>query len=198
MLWLYDEAICKDLQNSFQAGVDSQPVVRVIDPDHVMELIAQMKEDTITFPVVAVTRDPDWKVDTERTNFTRQHIGIASVIDPETNMLYYEKSIPIELGYHITIFATNTADMDELVKELLFKYLSMYFLTITLPYESGRKARFGVTCLADQISRESSTANYLSEGKLYRTVIPLVTQGCCLLSYTPQALKRLETEIESE
>lgn len=198
MLWLYDDAICDDLRNSFKADLDSQPVVSVIDPDHIMEIAAQLQDDKIGFPLVAVTRDPNWEVDTERTNFTRQHIGIATVIDPETNMLYYEKTIPIKLGYHITIFTTNTADMDELLKELLFKYLSMYFLTVKLPYESDRKMRFGIECMSDQIERDSGTAEYLAEGKLYRSTIPLKTTGCCLYSYTPKSLKRIETEIESE
>ena len=131
MIYLYDDAIVDDLRKSFQVpDGSSEPVVKVVDPEGIPSLAAQVQEDKIQFPIIALKRRPGVTIDTDRTNFTRIKKGVQSVIDPATNQLYYEKAVPIVLEYEMSVLATRTADQDELVRELLFKYTSMYFLTI--------------------------------------------------------------------
>lgn len=194
MLYLYDSAIAKDIQHSF-SDEHGNSDVKVVDPEAAVNIIAQIQEDNIQFPVVVLTRDTTYSIDTQRSNFTAMHRGVLTVMDTETNKLYYEKSIPITLRYNLTILATNTADVDELVKELLFKYLQMYYLTIQLPYEAERKIRFGVAVRPDiEIQQSSGSFDYLESGKLYQTVIPLTCEGCVLVSYTPVRLKHVGFE----
>lgn len=198
MLYLYDNAIVNDLKRSFNPTAVPNPVVKVIDPEGVVGLAAQLQNDEIQLPIVAVSRNPSVGIDTTRTNFTKAHSGIVSVIDPKTNELYYEKSIPVNLSYELEILTTNTADMDELVKELLFKYTAMYFLRFTLPYECKRQVRFGVTIdPSKDIERKSGSFDYISSGKLHSTTIPLKSDGCVLVSYTAAKLKRTITEVEA-
>lgn len=196
MIYLYDEAICQDLQNSFTSNGGVDPVVRVISEDKIVELAAQIQDDKIHFPIIAIMRADNYSIDADRYNFTRVHKGIVAGIDPEENLIYYEKALPIKLSYTMTIFTTNTADMDELIRELLFKYTQMYFLTIHLPYESNRCVRFGVQAITEEISTESGTADYLKGGSLYRSVIHLVTEGCCLYTYVSKKLTQFSTEID--
>lgn len=196
MLYLYDECITKDLIKSFNPESVENPVVKVIDPESVIGLAAQIQNDEISLPIVAVTRDSVTPIDTDRMNFTRAHIGVQSVLDPETNELYYEKAIPIELSYKLTVLTSNTADMDEIVRELLFKYISMYFLKFTLPYECKRQVRFGIIIDSNtDIERKSSSFEYLQTGELYQSIIPLKCEGCVLVSYTPAKLQRSQTDV---
>lgn len=195
MLYLYDTAICKDLEQSFTDEY-ANSVVRVVPPEDMVNLAAQIQSDMITFPMVAVSRDPDTPVDTSRTNFTRMHTGVASVIDPKTNLIYYEKAIPVKLSYHMTVLGTNVVDMDELVKELIHKYTTMYFLHVDLPYESKRKIRFGIMLDPDAaIESTSAVREYVQGGKLYQTILAFKCEGCVQLLYTPQKLKRVVNEI---
>lgn len=198
MIYLYDDAIVEDLKRSFNPDNVSNPVVKVIDPEGIIQLAAQIQNDEISFPIVALSRDPDTPIDETRINFNQTHFGVANVFDPKTNNLYYERVIPIELGYHLTVLTTNIADMDELLKELMFKYMNMYFLTITLPYESKRKIRFGIVPSFDNIERTSGTLEYLQNGQLYQSIIPLTCEGAVLISYTPAHLRRLEVDVETE
>lgn len=199
MLYLYDNAICEDLQRSFNPDNVPDPVVRVIDPEHAVAIAAQIQQgEKLSFPIVAVFRDLDTPLDAERHNFTKAHRGVATVLDTKTNELYYERSIPIKLSYTLTAVTTNTADMDELVRELLFKYISMYFLTIRSPYECNRKIRFGVSIDADtEISRTSGAYEYSTEGKLYQTKISLQCHGCVLLHYTPAKMMKSEHIVDA-
>lgn len=196
MVYLYDKAICKDLEQSFNTENVENPVVKVIDPEGSIGLAAQIQNDEIKFPIVSVTRDDNFAIDTDRWNFTRAHKGVASVIDNKTNELYYEKVVPIKLSYNLSLLTTNTADMDELFREILMKYTSMYFLKIKLPYECERYVRFGVVVEPDNIEKSSGSFDYIEGGKLYETVIPLRCEGCVLVTYTPAKLKRSEVQIQ--
>lgn len=185
MIYLYDQAVCDDLNRSL--GEDT---VRVIDPEAAVDVLAQIKDDNIKFPVVVVTRSTEYNVDTSRINFTLSHFGIPASIDIDTNKIYNERALPIDLNYNLTVLATNTADMDELMKELIFKYIHMFFLTIKLPYESDRKIRFGISITpGSTISQSSGSVEYIKTGKLYQSILPLKCEGCVLLSYVPHQLQ---------
>lgn len=190
MIYLYDRSIAKDIESSFDPNAMSTPV-KVIDPEGAVNVIAQIKNDELTFPVVVLTRSSNVEIDRDLANFTMMHRGYAQVIDPETNDVYYEKSIPIKLNYDLTVLATNTADMDELLKELMFKYINMYYLTIQLPYESNRKLRFGVVLEDSLIDQSSGSFEYLQAGKLYQSILHLRCEGCREISYTPAKLRRV-------
>lgn len=198
MLYLFDEAICNDLANSFNSDLPNSPIVKVIDPEGIVALAAQIQEDTVSFPLIAIVRTPGYEIDTTRTNFTRMHKGVANVLDKETNELYYEKAIPINLSYTLTVLCTNTTDLDEIVRELIFKYTSMYFLKIQLPYESDRTMRFGVRVdVSKEIEYSSGSFDYLSSGSLYQAMIPIAIDGAVLLHYTPAKLRRMGYETEA-
>lgn len=195
MLWLYDESIADDLRKSFNTSV-LHPYVKVIDPDVNLSIAAQIQNDNISFPIICVVRDDNYQVDTDLTNFTAMHKGVATVIDNKTNNIYYEKSMPIKLGYSLNIIGTNTVDVDELVKEILFKYSDMYFLTIRLPYEGERKLRFGIEFdRQGSIERRSGVAEMINEGTLYETVLPFQTRGVRMITYTPKHLKTFDYDI---
>lgn len=194
MLYNYDNAIAKDLEKSFNSNL----CIKVVDAEKGIDLAAQAENDKISFPLVLLTRYPDAPIDTDRYNFTRAHKGVPAVFDNVKNEIYFEKAVPVKLKYDLTILTTNVADRDELVKELIFKYTSMYFIAMDLPYESSRKIRFGVRIDTDSdISNKSGILEYLDSGTVYQSIIPLKCDGCVLLSYTPVKLKRAQTEVEA-
>lgn len=196
MLYLYDEAIVKDLERSFDPS--SGVVVKAVAQEDIISVAAQIKNDEISLPMIAIVRGQTSDVNTDLINFTRMHKGVATVFDSKSNDIYYEKAIPINLNYTLAILASNTADMDELCRELIFKYTSMYFLAIDTPYESKRRIRFGIRIdLSDTIDRISSQGEYMRNGQLYQTNIPLVCDGAVLLTYTPAHLKRINYETEA-
>ena len=73
----------------------------------------------------------------------------------------------------------------------------MYFVTFELPYECKRKVRFGIRIDTDkEISSKSGVIEYLGEGTLYESIIPLKCDGCVLVSYTPAKLQRSMYNVE--
>lgn len=192
MLYVYDNAIAEDLARSIDPKSEVNDIVRVMGPEGILPLIAEMKEDHIKFPLMCLFREPDTPIDTTRTNFTAMHGGTGTVIDPETQNIYMEKVIPIKLSYTLTMLATNTADSDELLRELLFKYVSQYFINVTLPYEGNRKIRIGLQADPDSVTRKSGALEYIQSGTLYESSFKLNCQGAVYVSYTPKHIERFE------
>lgn len=191
MLWIYDNAIVKDLIQSIDPTGSASNTIKMMGDEGMMGILAQMQEDKIKFPAIFLKRDDDTSLDPKRYNFTRLHKGVPAVFESETNNIYYEKAMPVNISYELHVLTTNTADMDELIRELLFKYSSMYYLTAEVPYESKRKVRFGVAITPDtKITRKSGAADYIESGTLYESIIQLTCEGTVYLHYTPRHLQR--------
>lgn len=189
MLWIYDQAIVDDLKASLTDAANANVIIS--GPDNYQSILAQIQEDTITYPLILLHRGDDTQVITSLMNFTRYQFGVPCVFDNKTNNIYYERALPVALNYSLRILSTNVADTDELARELFYKYISMYYLTIRVPYESDRKLRFGISVDMDYgIKRESANAEYLESGVLYQSTMQLKTEGCVSLTYTPRHLTR--------
>lgn len=192
MLYLYDNAVVDDLKKSFNPDNVPNPIVKVISPDEIMGVAAQIQNDEISLPIVAVSRSNEIKYDMSRYNFTQAKIGVPAEYDSKENIIYYEKAMPIFLEYSITVLTSNQVDLDELVKELLFKYSNQYFLIIRTPYEAKRAIRFGIQLLPDSgVEYESTSKDYWEKGTLYQAIIQMKCDGCVLLSYTPRKVTQL-------
>lgn len=190
MIWVYDNAIVKDLSECIDPNGGANSTVKVMGEDGMMGVFAQLQEDKINFPALFLYRHPETPLDQSRFNFTRMHKGVPCVYDSEKNNIYLEKAIPITLGYDLHVLTTNTVDMDEIIRELVFRYSSMYYLTIEAPYESKRKIRFGVAINPDtNIQRKSANSEYLESGKLYESIIELQCQGAVMLDYTARHMQ---------
>ena len=189
MLYLYDRELVDNLKSSLTDEVNKN--VFLTDAENYPGIVAQIQNDTISYPLILLHRDDDTPILTDLMNFTRYKFGVPCVFDTETNNVYYERALPVDVNYTLRIVSHNVADTDELARELFYKYLSMYYLTIRVPYESDRKIRFGVQVDADYgIKRESGSFEYISTGALYQSTMRLHTEGCVSLTYTPRHLTR--------
>ena len=197
MIYLYDDAIVDDLLKSFNDDV-ANPVIKVFSPDQVIGVIAQAQDDKITFPFITLERPDEISINSQLSNFTRMHKGVSAVIDKTTNNIFNEKAIPVNLSYILSVFTTNQYDMDEIIRELIFKYVSMYFLKIKIPYESKRDISFGVIIDQDYgLQKRSGPSEYTETGQIYQSSITLRCEGCVLIHYTPAHLNRHVTRVET-
>ena len=199
MLYLYDRALIDDLKDSLTENANQN--VFLTNEENFQGILAQIQDDTITYPLILLHRDEDTPINTSLMNFTRYQFGVPCAFDNKTNNVYYERALPVDVNYTLQILTTNVADTDELARELFYKYISMYYLIIRLPYESDRKIRFGINVDTDYgIKKESGSFDYLASGALYQATIRLKTTGCVLLTYTPRHVKRsvVSSDIQTE
>ena len=182
-------AIVDNIKSSLTEEMNQNVVLT--DAENYPGILAQIQDDTISYPLILLHREPDTPIVTELMNFTRYQFGVPCVFDNDKNNVYYERALPVKLTYSLRILSHNVADTDELAREIFYKYISMYFLTIKVPYESDRKIRFGINVDFDYgIKKESSADGYLTSGALYQSTMMLTTDGCVSLTYTPRHLNR--------
>lgn len=190
MIYLYDNALVEDMKRTIDPDGGANPNVVCITIDNYQSTLAQMQEDKIIYPIILLIRDDDIPVKTDLMNFARYKKGVPAAIDPKTNNVYYERALPIDLRYTLQILSTNVADRDEIAREIFFKYESEYYLHIETPYEVKRKVRFGIQVdRSFGIKNDSTSSDYLSEGKIYTSTMELLTDGCVMLHNTPRHLK---------
>lgn len=190
MLWAYDEAIVNDLSSCIDPQGRANNTVKMMGDEGMMGIFAQLQEDRITFPAIFLKRHSETPLDPTRYNFTRMHKGVPCVFDSDKNNIYLEKAVPIQLRYDLHALTTNTADMDEIMRELLFRYTEMYYITMQVPYESKRNIRFGMSINPDTpISKNSGVSEYIEGGRLYESVMEIECQGAVYLHYTPRHLQ---------
>lgn len=195
MLYLYDNAIVEDLKKSFNPDNVPNPIVSVVSPENALEIAAQLQNDDISLPLVAFSRNENIPIDMTRYNFTVAKKGIIAEYDTKENLVYLEKAMPVDLKYDMIALTNNQADMDEIMRELLFKYSQQYFLTIHTPYEAHRPIRFGIEIMKDEgIEQITGSKDYHEGGKLYQSTIHLQCHGCVLLSYTPRKVTNLSMD----
>lgn len=192
MLWVYDEAIVEDLTSCVNPTGEANINVKMMGNEGIIGVLAQLQSDRVSFPIIFLDRHADTPIDRQRYNFSRMHKGVPAVVDTESNTMYLEKSIPIDLKYDLHVLTTNVTDMDEMMKEIIFRYSDMYFLTLELPYEDKRKIRFGMAINPDtSITRKSAAFDYMEDGKIYESILELECQGAVMLSYTPRHMERM-------
>ena len=190
MLWCYDDAITKDLANCIDPSGGASNTVKMMGEGGMMGVFAQLQEDKIKFPAIFLNRHPETPLDSKRYNYTQLHKGVPTTYDPEANNIYLERAVPIQLKYDLHVLTTNTIDQDELIRELLFRYASMYYITMQVPYESKRNIRFGIAINPDtSIQRKSGTTEYIESGTIYEAIMELDCQGAVLLNYTPRHMQ---------
>lgn len=192
MEWIYDKGIVEDLSSCIDPESKANNTVKVMGEEGMIGVFAQLQEDRITFPAIFLQRNSETPLDPARSNFTRLHKGVPCVFDSEKNDIYFEKAAPIQLKYDLHVLTTNTIDMDEMIRELLFRYSAMYYITVQVPYESKRNIRFGISINPDTpIRRNSGATEYVESGKLYESILELECQGAVMLHYTPRHLEGL-------
>ncbi len=190
MIYLFDSAIIDDLKRTIDPDGGANPNVIMTDVDNYAGILAQMQEDKITYPLFLLVRHDDMPISTELWNFARYMKGIPAGFNTKTNEIYYEKALPVDLKYTLWILATNSADRDECAREIYYKYLSMYYLHIDLPYEVDRRIRFGIRVDPSVgIRNESGSSQYTQTGAIYQSQIEFITDGCVLINNTPRHLK---------
>ena len=201
MIYLYDNALVDDIKRTLDPDGGANPNVLCITIDQYQSVLAQLQEDKISYPVILLVRDDDMPIKKDGINFTRAKFGVPVGIDPVTNLVYYERAVPVDLRYTMQILSTNVADRDEIARELFFKYESEYFLHIELPYEIKRRLRFGVKVDKDfGIQNSSGTSQYIEKGSIYQSTIEILTDGCVWIHNTARHLKvqRMSKDIKIE
>ena len=177
MFYLYDKAIIEDLRSIF----DDDRIF--IEPaDKVFNTISRLNEDDIKMPIISVARTGTSLRDSQHSmRFTG---GLSYISDDEQTTSRIQV-IPIQINYLLDVWTKHREENDNIVRELLFYYMTHPTLEVDVPYGTNLKHTFNI--FYDQnIEDNSDIMGQLEHGEYFRTTLSLYTPDAYLWKMTTE------------
>lgn len=177
MFYLYDTAIIEDMRSIF----DDDRIF--IEPaDKVFNTIARLNEDDIKMPLISLARTGTSLRDSQHSmRFTG---GLSYISDDEQTTSRIQV-IPIQINYLLDVWTKHREENDNIVRELLFYYMTHPTLEVDVPYGTNLKHTFNI--FYDQnIEDNSDIMGQLEHGEYFRTTLSVYTPDAYLWKCTTE------------
>ena len=177
----YDEAITQKIKGWL---ADSSQL-RVLSPDEYNRLIQLNAEDTndqpLKLPVLAISRNKDIEIEsTIKQN--KSFDGLIISKDEATATTVHLNVIPIKTTYQIDIYTKKRIEVDEYVRQYLFKLINNPQIIIEIPYNNYIVKHTANLRVLNTVSDTSEIATHLFPGQFYKWTIQLELQDGFLFS----------------
>lgn len=177
----YDEAITQKIKGWL---ADSSQL-RVLSPDEYTRLIQLNAEDNndqpLKLPVLAISRNKDIEIEsTIKQN--KSFDGLVISKDNTTATTVHLNVIPIKTTYQIDIYTKKRIEVDEYVRQYLFKLINNPQIIIEIPYNNYIVKHTANLRVLNTVSDTSEISTHLFPGQFYKWTIQLELQDGFLFS----------------
>lgn len=177
----YDEAVTQKIKRWL---ADSSKL-RVLSPDEsskLFQLTAEESDDgPIKLPIIAISRGKDIEVEsTIKQN--RSFDGFIIEKDSIAGTTVHVNVLPIKATYQLDIYTKKRIEMDEYVRQYLFKLINNPKIMIEIPYNGYIIRHPANLRVLSTVSDTSDIPSHLFSGQFYRTTIQLELQDGFLFS----------------
>lgn len=171
MFYLYDTAIVEDLRSVF-----SDPNIYICPPDLVFKTIGRLNEDDIKMPMISLLRTGASILEAPHSmRFT----GALSNINLEEDTYETLRAIPIRINYLFDVWTKHREENDNIIRELIFYYMTHPTLQITIPYGVDLKHNFNIF-FDSNIEDNSDIVDQPNHGEYFRQTLSVYTDDAYL------------------
>ena len=185
MFYLYDTAIVNDLRSIFE-----DHNIYICPPELVFKTIGRLNEDDIKMPMISLLR-------TGTSILPSQHPmrfgGAVSDVDVEENTYETIRAIPIQINYLIDVWTKHREENDNIIRELIFYYMTHPTLQIDIPYGVDLKHNFNIF-FDSNIEDNSDIVDQPNHGEYFRQTLSIYTDDAYLWRGT--SCKRTLLDVE--
>lgn len=177
----YDEAVTQKIKNWL---ADSSKL-RVLSPDESNRLMQLKAEDSndepVKLPIIAISRNKD--IDIESTiKQNKSFDGLIIGKDEATATTIHLNVIPIKTTYQLDIYTKKRIEVDEYVRQYLFKLINNPQIIIEIPYNSYIVRHTANLRVLNTVSDTSDIPTHIYNGQFYKWTIQLELQDGFLFS----------------
>lgn len=177
----YDEAITQKIKGWL---ADSSKL-RVLSPDEsnrVIQLNAEdSKDEPLKLPFIAISRNKDIEIEsTIKQN--KSFDGLIIGKDVATATTIHLNVIPIKTTYQLDIYTKKRIEVDEYVRQYLFKLINNPQIIIEIPYNNYIVRHTANLRVLNTVSDTSDIPTHLFSGQFYKWTIQLELQDGFLFS----------------
>ena len=185
----YDDAIVKRFRAVF--GTNN---VYVLPVENAIRFTAQLKRDDVTFPLIS-TRRLGYSIVGDNVNYNAKMTG-SFVRREDDNNNTFATSIPIRIEYQMDIFTVDRESCDDIVRELIFFFLTRPTLVAHFEYGLDIKQNFTLL-MNDDIVDNSDTVEHINNGVMFRNTLTFYVDDARLYMNNPQVQGKIECGVES-
>lgn len=185
----YDDAIVKRFRAVF--GTNN---VYVLPVENAIRFTAQLKRDDVTFPLISTTR-LGYSVVGDNVNYNAKMTG-SFVRREDDNNNTFATSIPIRIEYQMDVFTVDRESCDDIVRELIFFFLTRPTLVAHFDYGLDIKQNFTLL-MNDDIVDNSDTVEHINNGVMFRNTLTFYVDDARLYMNNPQIQGKIECGVES-
>ena len=175
MFYLYDTAIVEDLRSIFD-----DDKIFICPPDRVFATIGRLSEDDVKLPMISVVRTG---TSLGNSQHSMRFTGGLLSIDPQTNENTKLQAIPITINYQLDVWTKHREENDNIVRELLFYYMTHPTLLVDIPYGSNLKHNFNIF-FDSNIEDNSDISDHVNRGEYFRQTLSVYTDDAYLWKTT--------------
>jgi hypothetical protein len=176
----YDDAIIEKLKK----WIPDTNKVRVLGPEDTKRLFEAKADDTndspVTFPFITLTRNRDLQI-LSAIKQLRSFDGLKVGESSSKNLVIPDKTalmnvIPVQTTYQINIYTKYKYEVEEYVRNFLFKLINNPQIIITIPYNGLNLRHTANLRVLETVSDTSDISQRLFPGQFYRWTIQLELQ----------------------
>ena len=177
----YDEAIT----NKIKGWLADSSKLRVLSPDEsnrIIQLNAEdSKDEPLKLPLIAISRNKDIEIEsTIKQN--KSFDGLIIGKDYNTATTIHLNVIPIKTTYQLDIYTKKRIEVDEYVRQYLFKLINNPQIIIEIPYNNYIVRHTANLRVLNTISDTSDIPTHIFNGQFYKWTIQLELQDGFLFS----------------
>lgn len=182
----YDEAVTQKIKN----WLADNSTMRVLSPDESNRLIQLTAEDSgdkpLNLPVIAISRNKDIELlSTIKQN--RSFDGLVIKSDIAKNSIVHFNVLPIKTTYQIDFYTKTRAEVDEYVRQYLFKLINNPQIVIEIRYNNYVVEHTANLRVLNTISDTSDISTHIFPGQFYKWTIQLELHDGFLFSLPNKA-----------
>lgn len=177
----YDEAVTQKIKN----WLAESSKLRVLSPDESNRLMQLKAEDSndepVKLPIIAISRNKD--IDIESTiKQNKSFDGLIIGKDEATATTIHLNVIPIKTTYQLDIYTKKRIEVDEYVRQYLFKLINNPQIIIEIPYNGYIVRHTANLRVLNTVSDTSDIPTHIYNGQFYKWTIQLELQDGFLFS----------------
>lgn len=177
MFYLYDTAIIEDMRSI----LDDERIY-ICPSDRVFSVIARLNEDDVKLPMISVARTGISLLDSQHTmRFTG---GISNISENEESISRIQV-IPIQINYQFDVWTKHREENDNIIRELIFYYMTHPTLEVKVPYGTNLKHTFNIF-YDKTIEDNSDISDQVNHGEYFRQTLSVYTPDAYLWKSTTE------------
>lgn len=177
----YDEAVTQKIKG----WLADNSQLRVLSPDESNRLIQTIADETndkpLKLPLIAISRNKDIEIESAIKQ-NKSFDGLIIDQDTQNNTTVHLNVIPIKTTYQIDIYTKKRVEVDEYVRQYLFKLINNPQIIIEIPYNNYIVRHTANLRVLNTISDTSDIPTHIFSGQFYKWTIQLELQDGFLFS----------------